>query len=231
MSILVQRAARRAARSVVSRPEVVRRPRRVMIALVLAASAAALASTSAVAHGELFFQLGAERVQPGGTVEIRADLGAGEAFDVTLISKADGGRRFIATLPAAEEGHLQSFLTIPANVPAGDYLVEVAFDLTVLRTSLTVAGSPVGEDGQQPGQDDGLNPRVPLSSALPEPEPASSLQARASGPAVTGARSPTDAIAVAAVAAGIAIGLVMVLRFTARRRHVPPADGSSSVTG
>ena len=55
----------------------------------------ALAVGPAAAHGELFFQLGAERVQPGGTVELRADLGAGEAFDVTLISKPGVARRHV----------------------------------------------------------------------------------------------------------------------------------------
>jgi hypothetical protein len=123
------------------------------LALLLALSGVASA------HGELILQLGAERIQPGGTVEVRGDLGQGESFEVALISRADGSRRLIATIPATEEGHFQSFVTVPADVPGGDYLVEVAVDLAVVRAPLTVAGAPVdGVGGGGPEQEEGLLP-------------------------------------------------------------------------
>ena len=149
MANLLERAVRRAARSAV--------PRSLLGGFVAAVVPLILAVAPVAAHGETFFQLGAERVQPGGSVEVRADLGAGEAFDLTLIGRGDGARRFLATLAATEEGHLQTYLTIPADVAAGEYLVEIAYDVTVLRAPLTVAGAPIaGEEGQLPGQDEGI---------------------------------------------------------------------------
>jgi hypothetical protein len=180
---------------------------------------------TALAHGETFFQLGAERIQPGGQVEIRADLGAGDAFEVTLVAKADGGRRILGTIPATDEGHLQAYLTIPADVPAGDYLVELAYDLTVLRAPLTVAGAPIGsgEEGQPPGQDDGFAAPSSSGGAAAGPvTPGSGSIAPAGGPSsVRGTRSAGDGLVALVLAGGGAVALLVALRVLGARRRRP----------
>jgi hypothetical protein len=189
----------------------------------------------ALGHGELFFQLGAERIQPGGQVEIRADLGAGDAFEVTLVAKADGGRRILGTIPATEEGHLQTYLMIPADVPAGDYLVELAYDLTVLRAPLTVAGAPIdpGEGGQQPGQDDGFGAPSPSGGGAAVPVvPGSSIVPASDGSSVRGTRSAADGLLAVVLAGGGAAVLLATLRILGarRRRTGQPQDAGAPET-
>lgn len=186
-----------------------------------AALAAALIGAQPVAaHGELILQLGAERVQPGGSVEVRGDLGAGESFEVALIAKADGSRRVITTIPATEEGHFQTYVTIPTDVPTGEYLLEVAVDVVVVRAPLTVAGGPVGGDGgAQPEQEEGLI--APLPSGFGVAAGAASLQpaGTATEPVANqSGRSLIDGVLVVAVALGAAIALVVGMRLTGRRR-------------
>jgi hypothetical protein len=118
--------------------------------------------TEANAHGEPAFQLGSERVAPGDVVEVRGDLGVGSSVAIVLINTADGTRRSIASLADFEEGHFQGYVTIPADLAAGDYLVEAGVDSVTLRAPLTVAGSPVGGGGERPDQDEPLI--VPLPS-------------------------------------------------------------------
>ncbi|HEY3164531.1 MAG TPA: hypothetical protein VGJ71_09235 [Candidatus Limnocylindrales bacterium] len=176
----------------------------------------------ALAHGELILQLGAEQVQPGGSIEVRGDLGTGESFEVALISKADGSRRLIATIPAVEEGHFQTFVTIPADLAPGAYLLEVAVDLIVARAPLSVAGSPItGEGGG-----DGPDHADPLVQPMPGSSPA---VGGANGAGLTGSaapgtpastragRSALDGLVIVAVAVLGAAALAVVLRLAGRR--------------
>ena len=167
------------------------------------------------AHGELILQLGAERIQPGGAIEVRGDLGSGEQFEIALISKANGSRRWIATIPATEEGHFQSHVVVPADVPEGDYLVEASFDLAVVRAPLTVAGTPInpGEGGEGPDRADSL--AVPLPSGFRQ----DGTSAGGSGAAGTrGGRSPADGLLVVGAAIAAAAALIGSLRLVGRRR-------------
>lgn len=75
----------------------------IAVAMGLALTAGFVASVAA--HDGLLLQLDAERIQPGGTVEVRGDLGSGGAFEVALIASVDRSRRMIATSPATGEGH------------------------------------------------------------------------------------------------------------------------------
>lgn len=175
----------------------------------------------AAAHGELILQLGAERIQPGGAIEVRGDLGMGERFQIALISKADGSRRPIATIPATEEGHFQSYVTVPADVTPGDYLVEASFDLVVVRAPLTVAGTPVEAGGEGLDQADGLLLPMPSGAAAPA---VSAPSAVAPGD-TTGrvGRSPVDGLIVvmaAIVGAGLLVG---GMRLARRQRGAVPA--------
>lgn len=172
----------------------------------------------------MILELGSERIQPGGSIEVRGDLGVGDVFEVALIAKADGSRRLIATIPAVEEGHFQSYVTVPANVPVGDYLLEVAVDLSVVRAPLAVAGSPFGgEDGGGPDQGDALV--QPLGSG-PAGSAAGGLGTRSSDPVLPGRpqptstttdRSPLDGLLII-VAAAVAIGGLGAFRLVARGR-------------
>ena len=185
------------------------------IAIGLALTLGFVASTAA--HEELLLQLSAERIQPGGTVEVRGDLGAGESFEVALIAQADGSRRVIATIPAIEEGHFQSFVVVPADMPAGDYLIEVAVDLTAVRAPLTIAGSPIGaEGGEGPEQEEGLV--QPLPSGFGGGRPASAF------PGVE-ATEP-DSTRVDRSSFVIAVALILVAAFLAglRRRVRRPSE-------
>jgi hypothetical protein len=219
MSHRVERAVRRTARSAVSGGTV-----RGVVAVMVAVWLGMLATAPVAAHGESFFQLGAERIEPGGQVEVRADLGAGDRFEVTLISKADGSRRTLGTFPATEEGHLQTWLTIPVDVPAGDYLVELAYDLTVLRAPLTVAGSPLpgGDEGQLPGQDDGFGPPASGSGAPGGPiaaQPSPGPAAPEDGEGVRGRRDGIDGPVSVGIALLAAVALLGVLRLSGWRRR------------
>ncbi len=185
----------------------------------------------AAAHGQLILQLGAERVQPGGTIEVRGDLGVGEAFEVALIAKADAGRRLIATIPAIDEGHFQAYVTIPADTPTGDYLVEVAVDLSVVRAPLTIVGSAiVGADGVGDGPDHAdplIGPMPSMLAGGTGPGAGGAPVARTSGASTTGStvpvstrvgRSPIDGALIVGIAALASIALVGGLRIIGRRR-------------
>jgi hypothetical protein len=224
--------------SLAPRRAVLRAARHAVRAFLLSPAFAVVLAGGATAHGQFILQLGAERVQPGGAIEVRGDLGVGEAFEVALIAKADGGRRLIATIPATEEGHFLTYVTVPSDVPVGDYLLEVAVDLSVIRAPLTVAGSPItGEVGDGPDHADPLI--QPMSSRLgggtgtgagaavaPGAGGGAAAAAGASaGPAAGGAipvstrtrRSPIDGALVVGLAALASIALVGGLRIIGRR--------------
>jgi hypothetical protein len=176
-----------------------------------------MSAAPVAAHGQLILELGSERIQPGGLIEIRGDFGVGEVLEVALISKADGSRRLIATISAVEDGPFQSYVTLPADVPVGDYLLEVAVDLSVVRAPLTVAGSPEVDGLVQPlgsgaagggAGAGGLGTRS-SDTALPgRPQPTSTRTGRA----------PVDGLLIIVVATAIAIGALIAIRLVARGR-------------
>ncbi|MEO5939914.1 MAG: hypothetical protein ABIZ72_03190 [Candidatus Limnocylindrales bacterium] len=183
---------------------------------------AAVSVVATAAHDDVLLQLSAERIQPGGTVEVRGDLGVGESFDIVLISEADGSRRVIASISATEEGHFQSFVVVPADVSAGDYLVEVAVDLTTVRAPLTVAGSPIdAAGGDGPEQEEGLV--QPLPSGFGGGRPASAAPViDATEPGSTGVdRSSIDEAVVIGLGGLLAVTLLGGLRLHTRRRSGP----------
>jgi len=173
-------------------------------AFLVILGAAAVVARGAAAHGELVLQLGTERIQPGGTVEVRGDLGTGERFEIALISKANGSRQTLGTAPATEEGHLLVNVVIPATIATGDYLLEVGVDSIAMRAPLTVAGQPIAtEGGEGPDRADSLIQPV-ASAGLAAPPPGR--------PATTPDR-PRNASAVEALAivGAFALSAVIVL--------------------
>jgi hypothetical protein len=175
----------------------------------------AATATSVTAHGQVTLQLGAERIEPGGSIEVRGDLGTGEVFEVALVAKADGSRRVIGTIPAIEEGHFQSYVTLPADVTAGDYLVEVAVDSTVARAPLTIAGVPILPGGEAPDRDEPLG--APIPSGL-GPAADNDATVPGAGAPAGSERSPLEGVTVLSVALVLGIGLLALLRLAGLRR-------------
>lgn len=196
-----------------------RAARRFLAAAAIAAAFWIPSAVPAAAHGELVFQLGAERVAPGDVVEVRGDLGVGTSVDIVLISKSDGSRRLLASLTDFEEGHFQDYVTIPADVVAGDYLIEAGTDSIAARAPLTIAGFAVNAGGERPGQDEPL--LAPLPSAVSGSAFATPAVGVRSGPVVaTDERGtwPAPPIVIALGVVAGALGLLGGLRLVSRGR-------------
>jgi hypothetical protein len=196
-----------------------RAARRFLTASAIAAVIAIPGGVPVAAHGELVFQLGAERAAPGDVVEVRGDLGAGSTVEIVLISTADGTRHSIATLTDFEEGHFQAYVTIPADQPAGDYLVEAGTESIAVRAPLTIAGFAAVEGGARPNQDE------PLLAPLPSGWPGYALESPAAGdglgPVVDGGGRdalPLPAIFIALLVVLAPLVLLGGLRLAARAR-------------
>jgi hypothetical protein len=174
------------------------------------------ACPTAFAHGEETLELGAERVQPGGSVEVRGDLGAGQRFAVSLISRIDGSRRAIATIAATEEGHFDAYVTVPPDLRAGDYVLEVTAqevaDPAAARAPIAIVGSPVESEGERPDQAEGL--LGPAASGITVGEPAAAGARPSRSASVT---QPTDSAAAQEPLSGLALagGVVGILALVA----------------
>jgi hypothetical protein len=194
------------------------RPRGIATGLATCAWLIAATVTPVIAHGEVTLQLGAEQIQPGGSIEVRGDLGTGEVFEVALVARADGSRRVVGTISAIEEGHFQSYVTFPADVATGDYLVEVSVDLTVARAPLTIAGVPIMPGGEPPSRDEPLG----------QPMPSGPGHAADNDPNVSTAGAPArpersliQGVAVLLIAGILGVGLLTLLRLAGLRRSAP----------
>lgn len=201
-------------------PRAALRAARLFLGPALAAAILGLVTVApAIAHGELIFQLGAERIEPGGSVEIRGDIGVGTSVEIVLIGKADGSRRSLGTLGDFEDGHFQGYVTIPADVAVGEYLLEAGTESIAVRAPLVVAGSAVVEGGDRPGQDEPFV--APMPSGLGQAAVATLQPGAPLGPAVGGGSRdawPTSPVLVAAILVIGAVGLLVGLRLAARRR-------------
>jgi hypothetical protein len=174
----------------------------------------------AFAHGELIFQLGAERIEPGGSVEIRGDVGAGTSVEIVLIGKSDGSRRSLGTLADFEDGHFQGYVTIPADVAVGEYLLEAGTESIAVRAPLVVAGAAIVGGGERPGQDEPLV--APMPSGLGGPAVATLQPGTPLGAVGTGSRDswPIPPVVVAGLLV-IVVGVLLVgLRLRGRTRAV-----------
>ena len=204
-----------------------RAARRSSLSAAVAVVRSITGSAQVAAHGQLILELGADRIQPGAAVEVRGDLGSGEQFEIALISKVDGSRRPIGIVPATDEGHFQSYVTVPADVTPGDYLVEASFDLLVVRAPLTVAGAPIEAGGEGPDQADGLVLPMPSTARAPAASAPGGAVAPGDGVTPGGAtgrvgRSPLDGVIVVAAAIAGAGLLLGGLRLVRHRRGPAP---------
>lgn len=201
---------------------------RLRAAVVLGLLVALGAGSRVLAHGEETLELGAERVQPGGSVEVRGDLGTGERFGVALISQVDGTRWVVGSIAASEEGHFDGYVTVPPETPAGDYLVEVTaegvVDAATARAPIAIAGSPIGSDGERPDQAEGFAGPPGSGSPGGGPVAVGVLPSRSGTPAAPAEPETTsNQMPGVTLAAGVLVGVlaVVVLGRTIARRARP----------
>jgi hypothetical protein len=190
-------------------------------ALALACIAAgidpALGVDAVSAHGGVAtFQLGAERINPGGTIEVSGDMTTDDPVVLTLVADADGAARPITTLTALDEGHFRAFVDLPGDVPGGSYTVTASNGLDFASVPLVIAGGPVadGEQGQRPGQDEAFAGALPSPGGAPGTVSLGAPQPLRT-PANAGQAADKRSIVVVVVAA---IGLAFVLGTVARSR-------------
>jgi hypothetical protein len=170
-------------------------------------------------HGELLFEVGPERVAPGGVIEVRGDFGAGDSVEIVMISRGDEARRSIATVVDFEEGHFQSYLTVPADLPAGDYVVAAVSETITMRAQLRVAGVPILPGGERPDQDEALIGALPSGRTGSTVEtPAAGIPTGAVVPAIGPDAWPIPPVVIAALFVLGAVGLLGGLRLARRFR-------------
>ena len=100
-------------------------------------------------------QLGSERVNPGGTLDLLGDMTAEGSVEITLVADADASTRLLGTVEADRDGHFRSFLTVPGDLAGGSYSVIARTATEEARAPIVIAGTQIaGEEGQQPGQDE-----------------------------------------------------------------------------
>jgi hypothetical protein len=122
--------------------------------LGLAVALLVLSAAGVTAHGGVpTLQLGAERINPGGTIELLGDMTTEGTVELSLV----GGTtvRSLGNAVADYEGHFQMFVIVPVDIAAGRYTVHAESAVERASAPLVVAGPPLGgEEGQLPGQDE-----------------------------------------------------------------------------
>jgi hypothetical protein len=172
-------------------------------------------------------QLGSERIQPGGTLGMRGDMGVGEQFQVALISATDGSRRVLGVIPAVEEGHFDTNIVIPTDVAAGDYLVEAGVDALATRAPLTIAGPPIVDGGgEAPDRANALNPVGSLPILANSSAAGRVTGGTPSSPASTARGTPVERMAALVFAVLGGVVLLGVLRIWSARRRTAGEEPS-----
>jgi hypothetical protein len=190
--------------------------RPVGMSAVLAAMAWLLLVASVSAHGGVpTLQLNTDRINPGGTVELRGDMTGDEPVELSL-QAADGSTLALGSIETDWEGHFVAALTMPIDVAAGTYVVQVKSPFEEATTKVVVAGPPLAQEGEgQPlGRDEALagQPIAVASAAAGQPAaqwippPGADSSIRVIG-----------AVIVVALVLVVAFGLGRVARLRARR--------------
>ena len=121
----------------------------------------------AAAHGGVpTLQLQEDRINPGGSAELRGDMTGDEPVDVSL-QAGDGSTLALGRIETDWEGHFVTAVTIPADIAAGTYIVRVTSPLEEATTRLVIGGPPLlpEADGQPLGRDEALAGPVAAASA------------------------------------------------------------------
>ena len=176
--------------------------------------------------GVATLQIGGERINPGGTVDVRGDMTTEGPVEISIVAEGDVEGRALATIDADAEGQFQAFLIVPVDLPAGAYAVRAQSTAEQASAPIEIAGAAVGgEEGQLPGQDEALAGHPPAvdpssAAALGVPDPVAT-----SRPFVPS--SPDEHInlpivtLVTLASAAIALGLGAALRTRATSTRAP----------
>lgn len=139
-----------------------------IISLVALVMLGLLRTQPALAHGgEPRLELGTERVNPGGVVEVRGvNFEYDEHLTLTLIGAQS--ETTLVEINADEAGEFQRVLTLPSTLDAGTYYLGAATEHHhVLSAALTVWGEAVMTEGAGVGQrDDADGLLAPMPTAL-----------------------------------------------------------------
>jgi hypothetical protein len=175
--------------------------------------------STASAHGGVpTVQLDAERINPGGTIGVLADMTGQGAYEVLLVAPANAFARSLGTFEADYEGHVQIFLLLPADVAVGQYRIAARNADEEASAPIEIVGGPsAGEGGQPLGQDEAFAPvpsdisGAPRSGAATDPS--------------TGDRAGGSGLRVALPVVGIAVLGAFLLGSVSRRRAGRSAAG------
>jgi hypothetical protein len=149
---------------------------------VLSLSLAIVSGVSA--HGGVAtLQLGSERINPGGTLELLGDMATEGSVEITLVAEADGSVLALGTVQADYDGHFQAFLAVPDELPNGSYVVRARAAIDEASAPIVIAGAQVaGEEGQLPGQDEALAGGIAAPAPGGSPAAAAVVTPRSSAP-------------------------------------------------
>ena len=187
--------------------------RRVLASVAVAiACLTTVAAGSVAAHGGVpILQAVVERVNPGGTLDLMGDMTSEGSVEILLVAPAEAVVWHLAPVEADHEGHFRAFLVVPADVPAGDYRVRATMATEEASTMVVVAGPPIVEGGELPGQDEALA-GVPPDLSKVSPSSAGAL------PALAPERAAGPDIGLAAAALALGVALAAVLGVVARTK-------------
>lgn len=187
-----------------------------MPALVSALAWMLIVAGPASAHGGVpTLQLQGDRINPGGSLELRGDMTGDEPVAVSL-QAGDGSMLALGRIETDWEGHFATAVTIPPDVPAGTYIVRVTSPFEEATTRLVVGGPPLlPEAGGQPlGRDEAL--AGPVATSAPAGQSAAQWTPPPDGDSIPGV-----------IGAGVVVALVLVLAFaigTVSRRRTRRSD-------
>jgi hypothetical protein len=175
-------------------------------------------ATAANAHGGVAtLQVGSERINPGGTLELLGDMTSEGSVEITLVADGDGSIRSLGTVQADQEGHFLVYLAIPADLPGGDCSIRARSEVEEAIVPIVVAGASVGgEEGQLPGQDEAFAGAPPSIGVAPLAGQSGAVtQPRSLAPAQP---TPPANISLIVLAVGGALVAAFALGGFARRR-------------
>jgi hypothetical protein len=177
--------------------------------------ASLLLVASVSAHGGVpTLQLNTDRINPGGTVELRGDMTGDEPVELSL-QAGDGSTLALGSIETDWEGHFVAALTMPVDVAAGTYVVRVKSPFEEATTKIVVAGPPLAQEGEgQPlGRDEALAGPIAIASA-PAGQPAPQW---VPPPGADSTVRIVGAVAAVVLVLVVAFGLGKVARLRARR--------------
>ena len=161
-------------------------------------------------------QLGTDRVRPGESIEVLADMTAQGTFALLLAAPAAARSWTLGGFDADYEGHVRTVVTIPADVEPGTYrLVARGATEEAVAPLEVVAGAAQEEAGQPLGQDEARAP-VPSDPGVAAPVPVGA------SPGASDARDSGLPPAVVVIVLALSVALMIGWLARSRRGWIRP---------